>query len=230
MHWLRVEIDPERGAVLFERLRNEREAIFHSGGHTGLGSEQTDLQALLNLMSVPGAEQKSSAKRAHVSVIVDIATLAVGAHDRSICETWSGVPLPQDTVRGLICAAEVEFGFTIAGRVLLHTSRTELATREQRSELRMMYRTCPGPCCNRPFDHCQVHHIIPRSRGGPTDVALMIPLCQRCHDLIHHRGWTLTIDEQRTLIWTAPDGHDTVMVHVGLADHGQPSLFDHPGA
>src|SRR6478735_1454702 len=122
MHWVHVTVDPERGAALLERLRNEREAIFHSGGHTGLNSEQVDLQALLNLLSQPGSDQKSSPNRTHLSVIVDIETLALSAHDRTVCETWSGAAFPPDTARGLICAAEMTFGFAIQGRVVHHVA------------------------------------------------------------------------------------------------------------
>lgn len=226
MHWLRVDLDPERGAVLFQRLDQEREAIFRGGAASGLNGSQIDLQALLNLLGAPGAEQRSSVKRAHVSVIVDIETLLGGAHDRSVCETWSGVPLPPDSVRSLICAAEVSFGFTIAGRVVCHLANAELATKDQRRELRMMYRTCCGPGCGRRFDHCQIHHVVPRSRAGPTATPLMVPLCQDCHDKVHHGGWKLAIDEQRTITWTEPDGSDHVHPYVALADTDQPALFD----
>ena len=126
MHWLRVDIDPERGAQLFARLDSEREAIFHSGGFSGLNGEQVDLQALLDLLAAPGAEQQSSPRKAHVSVIIDIETLAIGAHDRMVCETSSGAQLPPDTVRNLICAAEIAFGFTVQGRVVRHLAKREV--------------------------------------------------------------------------------------------------------
>jgi len=226
MHWLRLDLDPERGAELFERLRNEREAMFHRGDHSGLNGPQVDLQALLNLLAAPGAEQRSSMKRAHVSVIVDIATLTIGAHDRTICETTSGTPLPPDTVRNLICGAEISFGFTIAGRVVHHLANASLATVDQRRELRMTYRGCVGPDCDRRFDHCQIHHVVPRSRDGPTATPLMVPLCQHHHDAIHHRGWRLGIDLERTICWTAPDGTDQHYPHVSLTDEREPRLFD----
>ena len=74
--------------------------------------------------------------------------------------------------------------------------------------------------------------MIPRNRDGPTATWLMVPLCTACHDNIHHRGWTITIDEQRTITWTAPDGTPTMYPHTPLADHDQPSLFgrDPPAA
>lgn len=224
MRWLRLDLDPERGAELFQRLDHEREAIYHAGGAGDLRRDQVELQALLNLLGAPGAQQRSSTKKAHVAVIIDIETLAIGAHDRSVCETWSGAALPPDTVRNLICAAEVSFGFAIKGRVVLHLANAELATADQRRELRMTYRTCM--CCDTPFDRCQIHHIVPRSRGGPTTTPLLGPLCTVHHDRIHHEGWTLAIDEHRNVTLTAPDGTEHERPYVPLADHGQPSLFD----
>jgi hypothetical protein len=240
MHWLRLDLDPERGGLLFKRLDAEREALFNGGHHKGLTSEQVDLQAFWNLMSpvtavatdtsVVERTQKSSTKKLHALVLIDVETMLHRAHERTICETDAGVPLPPETVRRLMCIAEVTYGLLINGRVVNSVANNDLATPDQRRELRMMYRTCCHPDCNRRFDHCQIHHIIARSRHGPTDVALMVPLCSEHHDLIHHRGWTLTIDTDRTLTWTGPNGHAKVCPFVPLADLDQLQLFDDTAA
>jgi hypothetical protein len=243
MHWLHLQLDPERGAILFSRLTAEREAIFHGGHHKGLTNEQVELQALLNLVrpittaTTPGGgdeapvrTQKSSTKRIHGLVLIDATTWLEGAHDRTVCESASGVPLPPDAVRRLLCWAEITYGFLFNGRIVASVAGNDLATPEQRHELRMMYRTCCHPDCRRPFDKCQIHHVIARSRHGPTDVALMVPLCTDHHDLIHHRGWGLAIDTERTLTWTAPDGTTRITPFVPLAEldqAAQPSLFGH---
>lgn len=38
--------------------------------------------------------------------------------------------------------------------------------------------------CNR-LHGVQVHHIVPRSEGGPDDASNAIPLCPNCHDEVH---------------------------------------------
>jgi len=58
----------------------------------------------------------------------------------------------------------------------------------------------------------------------------MIPLCQHHHDAIHHRGWSLAIDERRTITWTRPDGTEDVRPYVPLADPHLHNLFDAGGA
>ncbi len=229
MYWVHGELDPERGAVLFGRLDAEREALFHSGAGADATREQVELQALLNLTGAPGEGQKSSPGKVHASIVIDIATLALGAHERSICETSAGQPLPVDVARALVCAAQVSYGFTIDGRVVHHLANASLATVDQRRQLRMMHRTCIGLDCEVPFDHCQIHHIIPRCRAGPTAIGLLGPLCDGHHDDIHHRGWTLDIDEHRNVTWTAPDGDQVVVPFHGLGGNEQSRLFPiHP--
>lgn len=224
MYWLHAELDPERGAILFGRLDAEREALFHSGAGANSTREQVELRALLNLTSTTGAAQKSSPGKVHASIVIDIATLAIGTHERTVCETSAGQPLPVEVARALACAAQVAYGFVIDGRVVHHLANASLATTDQRRQLRMMHRTCIGPDCDVPFEHTQIHHIIPRSRDGPTTIELLAPLCDGHHDDIHHRGWTLDIDHDRTVTWTSADGDQTIAPFTGLTG-GQPSLF-----
>jgi hypothetical protein len=242
MHWLHLDLDPERGHRLFAKLTAEVEAIWHGGHHDGMSRAQVELQALLNLLAkpaaaavaddggVPVARQRSSVKKIRGLVLIDIESLLHGEHDRTVCETGSGVHLPVDTVRRLMCIAEASYALTINGRIVGHLANADLATAEQRVELRGMYRTCCWPGCTTPFDRTQIHHVIFRSRDGPTDVRWLVPLCGRDHDRVHHDGWNLEIDTDRTLTITAPNGTVTVHPYIGLADLDQPRLFDPPAA
>jgi uncharacterized protein DUF222/HNH endonuclease len=242
MHWLHLDIDPERGHPLFAKLTAEVEAIWHGGHHNGMSGPQVELQALLNLLARPAAtagpddaeppttRQRSSVKKIRGFVLIDIESLLHGEHDRTVCESGSGVHLPVDTVRRLMCIAEVSYGLTINGRIVGHVANAELATPAQRDELRGMYRGCCWPGCTTPFDRTQIHHVIFRSRDGPTDVRWLVPLCGHDHDKVHHEGWKLEIDADRTLTITAPDGTVSVHPFTGLAELDQPRLFDPPAA
>ncbi len=42
---------------------------------------------------------------------------------------------------------------------------------------------CANPTCRNGADHC--HHIVFRSRGGPTSSANEVAVCRTCHGLIH---------------------------------------------
>jgi len=39
---------------------------------------------------------------------------------------------------------------------------------------------CAAPGCQQPPAACHVHHIIPRSQGGPTSLTNCILLCRLC--------------------------------------------------
>jgi hypothetical protein len=46
-----------------------------------------------------------------------------------------------------------------------------------------MYRTCAHPHCDVPFDHCQIHHVIPWERFGLSDLENLLPL-RLSHELV----------------------------------------------
>ncbi len=66
---------------------------------------------------------------------------------------------------------------------------------------------CRGPGCQVPAAGCQVHHLIPRSQGGPTKLTGMILLCAFCHlILVHKWGWTITLNPDGTTTARSPQG------------------------
>tara|TARA_R110000868_G_scaffold189585_2_gene432643 strand:- start:72 stop:467 length:396 start_codon:yes stop_codon:yes gene_type:complete len=40
--------------------------------------------------------------------------------------------------------------------------------------------------CNKKSEHLELHHIIPKSRGGLDDKSNLIKLCSKCHGLAHN--------------------------------------------
>jgi hypothetical protein len=79
------------------------------------------------------------------------------------------------------------------------------------------HRHCGFPGCRTRATACDLHHIIPRSRGGPTAVGNLIPLCQFHHLVVIHRwGWQLHLHPDGTTTATSPNGNRT------LRDHGPP--------
>jgi uncharacterized protein DUF222/HNH endonuclease len=69
------------------------------------------------------------------------------------------------------------------------------------------HRRCAFPGCRQPVSACDLHHLIPRSRGGPTSLANLVPLCQFHHlTAVHRWGWTLRLHADGTTTATSPDG------------------------
>jgi hypothetical protein len=77
---------------------------------------------------------------------------------------------------------------------------------------------CTYPGCRVPAAFCQVHHYIPRARGGPTSLGNLGPVCPFHHLIVVHRwGWTLTLHPDGEVTATSPDGTRI------LRDHDPPS-------
>jgi hypothetical protein len=75
---------------------------------------------------------------------------------------------------------------------------------------------CQFPGCFQPPSVCQVHHLIPRSKGGQTALRNLKLLCRFHHLIAIHRwGWSLTCHPDGTTTAHGPDGRT-------LHSHGPP--------
>lgn len=77
------------------------------------------------------------------------------------------------------------------GNVAALGSPQRLFTARQRAALSVRDGGCRFGDCPRPPSWCEAHHIVPWSRGGPTDVANGILLCRHHHLLVHDEGWRI---------------------------------------
>ena len=76
---------------------------------------------------------------------------------------------------------------------------------------------CQFPRCTQPPSVCDVHHLIPWAKGGPTSLANLRLLCRFHHLVVIHRWrWTITCHPDGTTTATAPDGRT-------LHSHGPPT-------
>lgn len=50
-----------------------------------------------------------------------------------------------------------------------------------------------------PAQHCDVHHVIPRQDGGPTEVANLMLACRLDHTRLTRHRWQLTLHPDATL-------------------------------
>ena len=66
---------------------------------------------------------------------------------------------------------------------------------------------CLFPGCTQPPSVCEVHHLIPWAKGGPTSLGNLRLLCRFHHHIAIHRwGWTITCHPDGTRTATGPDG------------------------
>jgi len=91
---------------------------------------------------------------------------------------------------------------------------TETIPAHLRRAVTTRHRHCAFPGCDQPAAVCDVHHIIPRCRGGPTALRNLAPLCRFHHLVAVHRwGWTLALHADGTTTAASPDGTRTLHSH-----------------
>ena len=91
---------------------------------------------------------------------------------------------------------------------------TEVIPPHLRRAVTLRDRHCAFPGCQRPPAGCHVHHIVPRSEGGPTSIGNCVLLCPFHHLIAIHRwGWQLRLNPDATKTATSPDGTRTLHSH-----------------
>ncbi|MCW4459200.1 HNH endonuclease signature motif containing protein [Microbacterium sp. MPKO10] len=62
-------------------------------------------------------------------------------------------------------------------------------TPQQKLAIAVRDETCAWPECDMPADWCDVHHAVPWSQGGPTDIDNGMLLCSAHHHMLHAQNW-----------------------------------------
>ncbi len=227
MYYLSALFDPERGASIQQAINSKTRAIARRDGTKDKPLEITDnlrAQALYELImdgtkfhdmnlraNKTGARGGHGTRTGHtvsripsITLINDMRTYTQGPHHNTVSETWSGSPLPPQSLARLACDAcihEVVIG--LDGLPLNVGRDYRTVTDAQRRALRSVYDSCPISGID--FTQCEIHHIHYWEDGGPTDLDNLVPISRRWHHLVHDDGWTLTMKPDRSLILRRPD-------------------------
>lgn len=132
-----------------------------------------------------------------------------------------GTPLGRQSVRRLLCDAEINAAITTGARPrctcgcphcacddsgptlddLLRESAKEVlyvgrahrvVTPRQRRALETRERgRCSRPGCGAPASRCRAHHVVHWEDGGPTDLDNCLLVCDRHHHDLHEGGWSV---------------------------------------
>jgi hypothetical protein len=212
VNW-RAHFDPVTGVKLDAQLQAAIEALFAEATPEFCPDDPVEKQqflaahALIGLLSGSGPVRRSG--RPEFVVVIDAdAPGSTGP----VAEFSIPVEIPARVLADLAgdadtCAVIVRNGVVLHAPGELNLGRTSrVANRAQRRALRGLYGTCGMPGCATHFDRCELHHIIWWRNGGKTDVENLIPLCSRCHHRVHDDGWTISLDANRRLTVTLPDG------------------------
>ncbi|MYH44723.1 MAG: DUF222 domain-containing protein [Acidimicrobiaceae bacterium] len=136
---------------------------------------------------------------------------------RLVAELPDRTRLPRPVLDALSCDAAITGVICDRqGSPIWRSYASRGATETQRQILFATYGGC-FHCGTNP-GVCQIHHIEPVWLGGKTEINNLLPLCYRCHNLIHEHGWWIL---KRTL------GHHTMHPPDGPR-HGPAHQSDHP--
>jgi hypothetical protein len=104
-------------------------------------------------------------------------------------ELEPGMPISSKTVQRLACDGTLSRVLK-ADSVVIDVGRaTRSISPAQHRALKAQHRGCCGPGCDRPINWTTPHHMEFWSRGGPTDLPNLLPLCYYHHRLVHEGGW-----------------------------------------
>ena len=226
MYTINARLHPELGHTIFNALDTETAKLVTAGGDRTIDRAAVAAEALGNL--VTGGHQAIRPHEAEIRLHVDEARLTDNT-TTGICEYDDGTPIPLPTVQRLICNGHIIPIIITTDGTVLNVGRTQrIANRAQRRALRAMYTTCAFHGCDIAFNRCEIHHIHYYEHGGTTDLENLIPLCPRHHHTIHDLGWTLELDQHRTLTIRDTNGniHATIPLPASVR-HNTPNRTNH---
>jgi len=152
-------------------------------------TEQLALDALVDLIDVAvrgDSRHVLGARRPEVRVLVTKQDLENGVGPGRIDGQSAAISVA--SVMRLACdGGLVPILFEDDGGSLNLGNRKRLHNSRQRTVIAARDGGCIAPNCDRPPSWCEVHHIVPYSEGGRTDLADGVLLCRHHHMLVHKR-------------------------------------------
>ena len=207
MGHLTGRLDAERYEVLVGAVEAHTAALAAQADEPTSKNANLAATALVDLVAGARARTPGGSRRAEVIVVVDAETLRDGFGPGTLAQSGRGVDLAEQAVARLCCDAVLRRVITDTRGVPIDVGRAHrTATDAQWAALRALHATCAWFGCSRPIDHCQIHHIREWERGGPTDLANLVPLCSGHHHRVHEGRWSIRLDSDRRLVITRPDG------------------------
>ena len=115
-----------------------------------------------------------------------------GPDETGTAKLDTGTRTAAGDLRRLACEAGLVPAVLNSESVPLDLGRTRrLHSHHQRKALSLIHDTCAIGTCERPFAWSEIHHLIPWSKHGDTDLEA-IPLCSWHHHRAHDPRWHLT--------------------------------------
>ena len=188
MYHLNGVIDPEAGAALKAAVDALAKRLGQDDSRTPKQRRADALNEIVHKALDEAKLPRRNGARPHVSVNTTIEALK-GELGAAASELVNGMPISSKTVQRLACDGSLSRVLK-ADSVVVDVGRaTRTTSPAQHRALKARYRGCGWPGCERPINWTSPHHLEFWSRGGPSDLANLLPLCYYHHRLAHEGGW-----------------------------------------
>lgn len=137
------------------------------------------------------------------TVIIHVAANELAAA-RGVGELANGVALSAETVRRVSCDGRIQMVvWSDDGAPIGVGRKTRVVPQWLLRLVKHRDKGCRFPDCGR-MTWTDVHHVVPWSRGGRTDLNNLCELCGYHHKLVHEGGWRVSGDPSGVLSFFPP--------------------------
>jgi hypothetical protein len=161
-----------------------------AGREDGRRRERRLADALVELAQ-HSMDQATPRQRPHLNVTATLGTV-YRIPGSAAAEMDHGQPVSEITVGRIACDCSITRHIFDSEGVLVELGRRKRVVSAQlRKALEGRDRHCRWPGCTRPGTWCEAHHVVPWTRGGPTNLDNLLLLCSRHHMQVHELRWQL---------------------------------------
>jgi len=188
MYHLTAVVDPVGGAALKSAIDALAKRLGQDDTRTPKQRRADALTEIVCHAMDQGTMPNRSGVRPHITVTTTLDGLK-GELGAAASELQTGMPVSSKTVQRLACDGTLARVLK-ADSVVTDVGRaTRSASPAQWRALKARHRHCSGPSCDRPVNWTSPHHIEFWSRGGPSNLSNLLPLCYYHHRLVHEGEW-----------------------------------------
>src|SRR6266566_6117153 len=188
MYKLDAVLDPQGAAALRAAIEALSKPLGSEDARTPKQRRADALVEMVHHAMNRGTMPRRNGVRPHITVNTTVEALK-GELGAAASELENGMPISSKTVQRLACDGTLS-RVVKADSVVVDVGRaTRAVSPAQWRALKARHRTCSGPGCDRPINWTSPHHIEFWSRGGPSNLPNLVPLCHHHHRLVHEGGW-----------------------------------------
>jgi hypothetical protein len=207
--WVQDTYGNQANASLLPRTANQRRAdafvaMILAAAQAGTGDGRS-IEPTINLVSdLDQFEQHLNAEITDDDTNIDIDPASV--LDRR-CETTDGVPVDPRQIVAAALVGRLRLIVTDGAAVIVHSGRKRrLFTGAQREAIQAIDPVCGWLGCNLRAQICDIDHLQPRSRGGPTNPGNAGIMCHKHNVFKHTANYHVERTPNGTINITRPNG------------------------